>query len=87
MIPQWENECISLSVLSVARVQFPTVAGYFKRFFLADNPMPTCPEPVWQKTTQSPLNDTTQPVDIKEEGQSSTMDRQWLKNEMKVSDN
>ena len=27
---------------------------------------------------QSPLNDTTQPVDSEEEGRSSTMDRQWL---------
>jgi len=29
---------------------------------------------------QSPLNDTTQPVDSEEEGRSSTMDRQWLNN-------
>jgi len=28
--------------------------------------LPTRPEPVWQKMAQSPLNDTTQPVDIKE---------------------
>ena len=28
---------------------------------------------------QSPLNGTTQPVDIEEEGWSPTMDRQWLK--------
>ena len=28
---------------------------------------------------QSPLNDTTQPVDSEEEGRSSTMDRWWLK--------
>jgi len=27
---------------------------------------------------QSPLKDTTQPVDSEEEGRSSTMDRQWL---------
>ena len=27
---------------------------------------------------QSPLKDTTQPVDSEEEGQSSTMDRRWL---------
>jgi len=27
---------------------------------------------------QSPLNDTTQPVDSEEEGRNSTMDRQWL---------
>jgi len=27
---------------------------------------------------QSPLNDTTQPVDSEEEGRSPTTDRQWL---------
>jgi len=27
---------------------------------------------------QSPLNDTTQPVDSEEEDRRSTMDRQWL---------
>jgi len=32
MIAQWENECVSLSVLSVARVQFPAEVEYFKRF-------------------------------------------------------
>ena len=30
MIAQWENECISLSVLSVARVQFLIMGEYFK---------------------------------------------------------
>ena len=30
MIAQWENEYISLSVLPVTWVQFPTVAGYFQ---------------------------------------------------------
>jgi len=34
MIAQWENEGISLSVLPVARVQFPAMAEYFKGFFL-----------------------------------------------------
>jgi len=29
-ISQWENECIPLSILSVARVQFPSMAEYFK---------------------------------------------------------
>jgi len=48
IIPQWENECISLSVLSVARVmiarwenewisvarvQFPAVAEYLEGFY------------------------------------------------------
>jgi len=27
---QWENECISMSVFSVAQVQFPVVAKYLK---------------------------------------------------------
>jgi len=30
MIAQWENKCISLSVLTMARVQLPAVAEYFK---------------------------------------------------------
>jgi len=33
MIAQWENEWIPLSMFSVARVQFPAVAKYFKGFF------------------------------------------------------
>jgi len=37
MVAQWENECISLSVLSVARVQLPTTAEYFKGLSLADH--------------------------------------------------
>jgi len=38
MMAQWENECISLSVLSIARVQFPAMAEYFKgSFSLADH--------------------------------------------------
>ena len=50
-----------------------------KDFSLADRILPTRPEPAWQKMAQSPLNDTTQPVDSEEEGQSPTMDRWWLK--------
>jgi len=46
--------------------------------YMADRTLPTRPEPAWQKMAQSPLNDTTQPVDSEGEGQSSTMDRQWL---------
>ena len=30
MIAQWENECISVCVLPVARVQFPAVTENFK---------------------------------------------------------
>jgi len=47
MMTQWENECISLSVRSVARVQFPAVAEYFKGFSLADHFLPTHFEPAW----------------------------------------
>jgi len=36
----------------------------------------TRPEPLWQKIAQSPLNSTTQPVDIEEEGRNPTIDRQ-----------
>ena len=43
-------------------------------FSLADHSPPTHPEPGWHKMAQSPLNGTTQPVDIEEEGQSPTMD-------------
>jgi len=75
MIAQWDS---SLSVLPVARVRFPTTAEYFKGFSLADRTLSTRPEPAWQKMAQSPLNDTTQPVDSEEEGRSSIMDRQWL---------
>ena len=32
MIAELDNECISLSVLSVARVQFPVVVENFKGF-------------------------------------------------------
>jgi len=65
MIAQWDS---SLSVFPVARVQFPVTAEYFKDFSLADRTLPTRPEPAWQKMAQSPLNDTTQPVDSEEEG-------------------
>ena len=43
MIAQWENECIPLSVLSVFRVQFPTVAEYISRdFSLVDHQHKKC---------------------------------------------
>jgi len=71
MIAQWDS---SLSVLPVTRVQFPAMVEYFKRFFLADHTLPTRAEPAWQKMAQSPLNDTTQPVDSEEEGRSPTTD-------------
>jgi len=35
---------------------------------MADRTLPTRPELAWQKMAQSPLNDTTQPVDSEEEG-------------------
>jgi len=72
MIAQWDS---SLSVLPVARVQFPAMAEYFKGFCLADHTPSNPPEPAWQKMAQSPLNDATQPVDIEEEGRSPTTDR------------
>jgi len=40
-----------------------------KDFYLADHTLPAHPEPAWQKMAQSPLNDTTQPVDSEEESQ------------------
>jgi len=47
--------------------------GISRDFSLADHTLPTHSEPVWQKMAQSPLNETTQSVDIEEEGQSLTM--------------
>jgi len=75
MIAQLENKYISLSVLPVARVQFQIVSEYFKGFSLADHTLPTRLVPAWQKMALSPLNGTTQPVDIEEEGWSPTMGR------------
>jgi len=40
--------------------------------------LPIRPEPAWQKMAQSPLNDTTQPVDSEEEGRGPTTDKRWL---------
>jgi len=60
----------SPSVLPVARMEYIS-----RDFSLADHTLPTRPEPAWQKMVQSPLNDTTQPVDNEEEGRSPTMDR------------
>jgi len=55
----------------------PIRGGYFNQsFFLADHTLPTHSEPVWQKMAQSPLNGTTKPVDIEEEGQNPTTDRE-----------
>jgi len=82
MIAQWVNDWISLSVLSVARVQFPCRQGgvfQLREFSLTDDTLPTHPKPARQKIAQAPLNDTTQPVDSEEEGRSSTTDRKWLK--------
>jgi len=43
MMAQWENECISLSVFCIARVQYPAVAEYLKGFFhdWSHTPLPT----------------------------------------------
>jgi len=43
-------------------------------FYLTDRPLLTRPKPACM--AQSPLNVTTPPVDIKEGGRGSTMDRQ-----------
>jgi len=47
-------------------------------FTFADYTLPIRPELAWQKMAQSPLNGTTQPVDIEEEGRSPTMNRRQL---------
>jgi len=51
--------------------------GYFHS--VADHTLPTRSESVGQKLAQSPLNAITQLMEIKEEGRSPTMDRQWLR--------
>jgi len=60
----------------VAWVQFPWW-GISKDFFLADHILPARPELAWQKVVQSPLNSTTKPVEIEEEGRSPTTDREY----------
>ena len=54
MIAQWENEFISLAVLSAAQVQFPVMAEYFKGFSLADYTLPTRSEPAYRKWLNVP---------------------------------
>jgi len=79
MIAQWDS---SLSVLPVASMgcgfNSQPRQSISRDFSLADRTLPTHPEPAWQKIAQSPLNDTTQPVDSEEEGRSPTTDRRWL---------
>jgi len=41
--------------------------------------LPMRDKPVWQEMSQTPINGITQPMDIEEESQSPTMNRQWLK--------
>ena len=81
-----ENGCISLSILSMARVMIaqwenecislvilPMVRVHFpdaSEYFTLTNHAP-----VWQKISRSTLNGTTQPLNIEEGGQSPT--RQW----------
>ena len=52
-------------------------------FSLTDHTLPISLESAGQKMAQSPLNGTTGFVDSEEEGRKSTMDKWWLKNEMK----
>jgi len=50
-------------------------------FSLTDHTLPTRLQPAWQKMAQSPLNGTTQPVEIEEEGWSPTKtDNGWGEN-------
>jgi len=44
------------------------IVEYSRNLPLADHPLPTRPEPAWQKMAQSPINGTTQLVDSEEEG-------------------
>ena len=84
MIAQWEYECISLSVLSMAQVMIAQweyecnsdVAEVLGDFSLADHTRPIRSEPTWQKMAQSLLYGATQPVDSMEEGRSPAMSKQ-----------
>ena len=44
----------------------PSHGGVFQG--MAGHTLPSCPEPMWQEMTQPPLNATTQPVDMEDEG-------------------
>ena len=44
------------------------VRGILRDFTLADHTLPTRPGRAWPEMVQSPLDGTTQPVDIEEEG-------------------
>jgi len=80
MIAQWENEYISLSVLPVAWVRFPTMAGYFKGFFLADHILATCPELTCMAENGSISSQWHhKPMETEEEGRSRTKDRECLR--------
>jgi len=67
--------CISLSVLSVVRVQFPAVTEYFERFFPRRSHSANLSWASVAKNGSISLqcHDTTRPVDIEEEGWSPTM--------------
>jgi len=74
LIAQWDYVCVPLSGLCMARGSIPGCGRVFQGILSrTDHTLPTPPEPA-----QSPLNGTTQPVDIEEEGQSPTMDRHRL---------
>ena len=62
LIAQWENEWVSLSVLPITGFNSRPLWSISRNFALADQTMPTRPEPAWQ----SLLNGTKQPVGIKE---------------------
>jgi len=55
------------------------MAEYFKGFSPGDHTLQTHLESSWLKMAQSPLNDTTQPVDSETEGRSPAKDRWRLK--------
>jgi len=72
MMAQWENKCISQSVLPMAWFNSQPWRSISREISLADHTLPTHPESAWQKRAQSPLDGTTQPVDIEEKGRNPT---------------
>jgi len=55
------------------------VVEYFKGFSQINHTLPASTEPARHNSAPSPLNGTTQPVNVQEEGQSSTIYIQWLR--------
>jgi len=83
-------QCTDCPAVGVTRIAGLTIAApsqpglvssftWIIGFSPAGHPLPTRPEPAWQKMAQSPLNGTTRLVDIGEEGLIPARVRRCLK--------